>query len=95
MGCNNSKAAKVEDTYAAPEEGVKDNAPEAAGKKDGSTDKNTYVSGKEGSEKDLKTSAKDDSDWVPTIDTDIYNESGGGRIVAEEEVVDSTAQIAV
>ena len=39
---------------------------------------------------------KDDSDWVPTIDTDIYNEAGGGRIEAEEiEKEDPNKQILV
>ena len=35
-------------------------------------------------------SDKDDSDWVPTIDTDIFNAAGGGRIKAEEVAKEDT-----
>jgi|EP00945_MAST-04E_sp_MAST-4E-sp1_P002494 hypothetical protein len=97
MGCKNSTSAKVEDTYAAPEEGLKEDGTTKPlpGQENVPNTQSSYISGKEDSSKDLKSNAKDDSDWVPTIDTDILNEAGGGRIVAEDKVVDNTAQVSV
>ena len=42
-----------------------------------------------------KDNPKDDSDWTPTIDTDIYNEKGGGRLTTKAEDNNADQQILV
>lgn len=42
-----------------------------------------------------KGNPKDDSDWTPTIDTDIYNEKGGGRLTTTAEDKNADQQILV
>ena len=89
MGCGQAKAAKVEDTYAIPECTESDtnlDEPEktvSESVQEIITDKSQKI--KSTSIKSSK-SDKDDSDWVPTIDTDIFNVTGGGRIETEEVV---------
>ena len=42
-----------------------------------------------------KSNPKDDSDWTPTIDTDIFNEKGGGRLTTTAVDKNANEQILV
>jgi hypothetical protein len=42
-----------------------------------------------------KFNPKDDSDWTPTIDTDIFNEKGGGRLTTTAVDKNANEQILV
>ena len=93
MGCGQAKAAKVEDTYAIPE-GTKSDTELDELKKTVSESVQETITEKSEKQDSPNTisskSDKDDSDWVPTIDTDIFNAAGGGRIKAEEVAKEDT-----
>ena len=109
MGCANStvKAAKVEDNYQVSGDDKENLTNRTTEEKVVvlETHNNTNIKAKpsklngelptKSKANPSKFNPKDDSDWTPTIDTDIFNEKGGGRLTTTAVDKNANDQILV